>query len=621
MADEQVIAAMTDALVHRGPDDSGLHLDVRAGVALGHRRLAIIDLSSAGRQPMSYDAGRYWITYNGEVYNYRELRRELEGQGHTFRTQTDTEVVLAAYAQWGEECLHRFRGMFAFAIYDSAAGDGSESAAGAGRVFLARDRFGIKPVYYSSRPGAFVFASELKAMLASGLVSRRVDRQAIWDYLSLGSVPQPRTILADVKCLLPGHAMYLDLHGAVVCEFEYWDIADAASALAADGRVPDRQAATAELQRQLDEATRFHMVADVPVGAFLSGGIDSSAMVGLMSRHVSRPIKTFTVGFENASPQADELKWAALAAERFGTEHTEVIITDNAIADCYDDIVRSIDQPSLDGANTYLVSRAASTSVKVALSGLGGDELFAGYSHFRRHLVAARLRRNHRAWAPLWRASRCLPDRFRHNLMLPALTPLERHATVRCHAYERDKAALTSTQFRSGIDLRPLTDFYTRHWRDELDTVTQLSYTELNGYMAHTLLRDVDAMSMAHSLEVRPILLDHVLATFAFMLPAAYKLGPDGSKSILTDALRDLLPTEILERGKRGFELPLLRWLAGPLRDRALGALASASAAAIFAPAFLRRARGQVAAPGRRDTRLWPYVILLEWLESNRCTL
>jgi asparagine synthase (glutamine-hydrolysing) len=582
----RVAAAMGDALAHRGPDDSGLFED--AGVAFAFRRLSIIDLTPCGHQPMPYANGRYWIVFNGEIYNFAELRRDLETQGHRFVSHSDTEVILAGYAQWGEEVVQRLRGMFAFAIYDRD--DAS--------LFLARDRFGIKPLYFTTRGSTFLFASELKAMLAAG-VSPRLDLEAFWFYVSLGSVPQPHSALAGVEMLPAGNVMRVrrDLEYSTR---RYWDLADAPPVDVKPADAPRR------LRALLEEATRLHMVADVPVGAFLSGGIDSTAVVGLMTRASGQRIRTFSVGFADGDGSvADERAWARLAAQRFGSVHSDVVVTGEEVAAQFDHLVRAVDQPSLDGTNTYLVSQAASRELKVALSGLGGDELFAGYPHFRRLHRAGRLSR----WSNILRY---VPARFLHDRELIAMSPAERYATLRVLADDEAKRAIVHPDLDRGI---PLAALYTLDGARGRDAVAQTTYVETRRYLADTLLRDADAMAMAWSLEVRPVLLDHKLAEFAFGLPASLKLGKI-NKPVLVDAVRDLLPPELLSRKKTGFELPLQSWLIGPLRERALDAFASEAARTLFARPYLVETTAMLRERRRPPLRTWAYLVLVEWVRA-----
>jgi len=414
--------------------------------------------------------------------------------------------------------------------------------------------------------------------------------------------------------------MRVGLDGTVRRVWRWWRLSAAAALHSAAAAALDFDAAAAALRQRLEEATRYHLVADVPVGAFLSGGIDSAAMVALMGRALGSPIRTFTVGFQPNHGDLDESQAAAITARELGSEHYALVVTDGDAAAAFDQVVDALDQPSMDGANTWFVAQAAARHTKVVLTGLGGDELFAGYPHFRRHRLAARLRALTPLPDVLWRPLRILPDRFRHNLMLPALSESERFATLRCLMTERAKAGALAAGFCEGFAPDPLERLATIGEGGPADPVNRLSQVELEGYMARTLLRDGDVMSMAHGLEVRPILLDHELAAFAFALPGAYKLRDGRGKAVFTAALRGLLPAAVMARPKRGFELPLLRWLSGPLRERADAAFAAASSRNVFAAPFLEDCRRRLRQPGPHDFRLWPYVILLEWLRRSHGT-
>jgi asparagine synthase (glutamine-hydrolysing) len=617
LADRKVVTAMNDAMSHRGPDDHGVYIDEKHSVALGHRRLSILDLSPTGHQPMSYRNGRYWAVFNGEIYNFAEIRDQLVSLGHSFISRSDTEVLLASYAQWGAACVSRLRGMFVFAIYDR----GDDASAGP-TLCLARDRLGIKPLYYSIRDGRMVFASEIKGLLASGMVSRRVDRQSIWEFLSLGSVPQPGTILAEAKALMPGHVMTVTLPLEIKIT-RYWDIADDSARSFPEAKSLAVEDARLKLRGLLDDAAKLHLLADVPVGAFLSGGIDSTAVVGLMIRATGQPIKTFAVGFESNAQHENELAWAKVAAKSFHSDHTEVVVTGAEVAGQYDDLVHAIDQPSLDGTNTYLVSRAAGRSVKVALSGLGGDELFAGYPHFREFSSAARWD-SRLQWLGV-RGKRAflqaVPGRLLSKKQMLLAERGVRYATLRSLCSDEQKQAIAATGLMDGVSRTAAKDLYGQWLRPELGAVAETSYVELRGYLPNTLLRDVDAMAMANSLEVRPVLLDHVVAEFVFALPDSVKLGDGENKPALVAAVRDLLPEEIVRRKKTGFELPLTEWLAGPLRERALAAFSSPPARAIFSPEFLTQAMRQLSAQSRPPISLWAYLMLVEWLGAHSVEL
>ena len=591
----QAAALMSDALAHRGPDDNGIFLG--EGIALVHRRLSIIDVSASGHQPMSYAQGRYTIVYNGEIYNFRDLRHELESLGQQFVSQSDTEVLLAAYAQWGKDAVRRLLGMFAFAIHDLHKRE----------LFLARDRFGIKPLYFARAGSSLLFASELKALLASGLVQRRLDREAFGFYTSLGSVPQPRTALSGVEVLPAAHTMLVgpDLS---VRTTRYWDLAQESHSWRAEVNRLDSHSAPLRLRELLEEATRLHMIADVPVGAFLSGGIDSTAVVGLMTRAGGQRIRTFSVGFADDDSVTDEREWARLAANHFGSDHTEVVIKGQDVAAEFDQLLHAIDQPSLDGTNTYLVSKAASQHLKVALSGLGGDELFAGYPHFGRLRRAANFRIPRRI-------ARHIPGRLLHDRDLIAAAPAERYATLRNLANDHEKLAIINREL--GIRHAPLAQLYAPLLGHDRSSVAQTTYVETNRYLTDTLLRDADAMSMSHSLEVRPVLLDHRLAEFAYALPDKLKLGAV-NKPVLVDAVRDLLPPALITRKKTGFELPLQSWLVGPLRERSIDAFSSDTARSLFAGPFLEATIAGLRVREKPLLRVWSYLILIEWARAHR---
>ncbi|MFT5175252.1 MAG: asparagine synthase (glutamine-hydrolyzing), partial [Gammaproteobacteria bacterium] len=522
----------------------------------------------------------------------------------------DTQVLLAAYAQWGAQCLHRLDGMFAFAIHDRDAHGAS--------LFLARDRLGIKPLYYCMRDGDFLFASELKALLASERVARTLDPSSLGHYLSLGAMAQPATAIVGVHMLAPGHYLHVTC-GESPIPRRYWELADAAPWNDSSMQRLDREEASAQVRRLLDDATRRHLVADVDVGAFLSGGMDSSAIVALMSPLHSAPIKTFSVGFEN-SGDVDERIWARRVAERFETDHSEVVVTGDQVAAQFDRIISSLDQPSLDGTNTWLVAQAAGVSVKVALSGVGGDELFAGYEHFRSLLMAERYAPCMAWLTPRLRTAltRILPRRVRAGSALLGLSREQRFQSLRNLDVGGEFA---SERLRTHRAHHALAGVYAPWMRADMDTLRQTSYLEVRGYLLNTLLRDIDAMAMAHSLEVRPLLLDHHLVEYVFALPSRLKVAAHVNKPLLADAVRDLLPQELLRRRKRGFELPLLQWLNGPLRARASAAFNTEQARSVFAPRFLRNLTTQLRDGQCNSIGAWAWFCLLEWMQAQRCTL
>jgi asparagine synthase (glutamine-hydrolysing) len=587
---EAVARRMTEALRHRGPDDDGLLAAPYA--ALGMRRLSIIDLPG-GHQPVFNEAGNVAVVFNGEIYNFRQLRKTLEGRGHAFRTRSDTEVIVHAYEEWGEQCLQELRGMFAFAVWDArpsstsggASGGVSEDAARGARIFLARDPLGIKPLYYTYADGVFLFASEVRALIASGCVASRVSPDSLEAYLLFGSVAEPSTLVEGVFSIPPGHCVTLTANAppAQLTPKPYWNFPG--TALDADGPQPDNLIdAARKLRPLLEEAVRDHLIADVPLGVFLSSGLDSTALVALASRSQS-DLRTFTVVFPEQ--RFSEAKISRQTARHFKTRHEEVLLTPDQVLAQLDDAVSALDQPTMDGLNTYFVSRAAhQAGLKVALSGLGGDELFGGYSTFRtvpRAVFAAHIGR----WVPeplrrlaanvavkiasgdavrkaaaAWRS----PDDFPHAYYFTRLL----------FTYSRVRRLLApyleSTETR-GNEREPDSP-WRRRMQDttrqagRLDSFNAVSCFELQSYMVNTLLRDTDAVSMANSLEVRVPLLDQRVVEFVARLPKRAKYRAGAPKALLVEALSDLLPEEVVGQPKRTFTLPWDLWLRGPLGVR-----------------------------------------------------
>lgn len=561
-ADAALGRRVADCLQHRGPDDSGVWASDRGTpVTLASTRLSIIDLSPAGHMPMHSADGRMVIVYNGEIYNFRELRAELEGRGEIFQSQSDTEVLLAAYRCWGTHCVQRLRGMFAFAIWDMDKQ----------QLFAARDRLGIKPLYWTESVRGLAIASELKGLLAGGLAPRELDLQALHHYLTFYCVPPPHTMLAGVQALLPGHS--LTWQAGRVSVQQYWDL----PATHTHRQPADHEEARRELHRLLEESIRLHMIADVPVGAFLSGGMDSSAVVALMTRISGARLKTFSVGFQAEGRQIDERSFARQVAARYDTDHAEVVVDGGQVAAQLAQFVRAMDQPTGDGLNTFLVSQAAAQHVKVALSGLGGDELFAGYSQFRYLQQAdglARWWQNTPRW--LQAAARSGSRLVAAAAGRPAIAGvpawlsgdfLSRYLRTRTLFDEDHKLRLYAGKLRHSANVVSSSDALTAYCdANEMNVINKVTRLELKGYMAHMLLRDTDAMSMAHSLEVRVPLIDHQLVEFAVGLPAESKMRGGRPKAILADALADVLPPAVLARRKQGFEIPLGSWLRNELR-------------------------------------------------------
>jgi asparagine synthase (glutamine-hydrolysing) len=562
---EHRLACMSSALIHRGPDDAGVSLwPERENIpyaAFAHRRLSIIDLSEAGHQPMSTPDGRFSIIFNGEIYNYRTLRKELETEGVRFISNTDTEVLLQLYARRGAECLRWLRGMFAFAVRNSETGE----------IFIARDHLGIKPLYYYQTEKSFIFASEVRALLASGIVPRRLSRAGLISYLQNGSVASPETIIEDIRLLRPGH--YLTITPGANCTLGVSEVSYTEEWFQSEATLSglDRTSAVEALSEALKESVRLHIVSDVPLGPFLSGGIDSSAIVALMSQVSDARPKTFSVVF--AEKRFSEAVHARRVAQKFDTEHHEIHLGEQQLFDMLPAAIAAEDQPTMDGINTYVVSKAVrDAGITVALSGLGGDELFAGYPTFRRALRLQSVARfpgslrqgisslGERVW------NRSVQHKKLWQLLASDGSPGMAYSVSRqlfpVHEVEPLLSESLGFIHAASINLAALEEGLS-----EDDPINAVSVCELRGYMANTLLRDTDCMSMAHSLEVRVPFVDVEIVRFVLSLPGAWKLNGGRPKPLLQDALGDLLPPEVAHRPKMGFTLPFEEWMQSRLRD------------------------------------------------------
>ncbi|MBL9216341.1 MAG: asparagine synthase (glutamine-hydrolyzing) [Opitutaceae bacterium] len=597
----EAVGRMVDRQRHRGPDDRGLVSDGPA--TLGMCRLAIIDPAN-GRQPMTSPDGRFTVVFNGAIYNYRELQPALAAAGWVFRTQCDTEVLLAAYARHGAACLHQLRGMFAFAVWDARERT----------LFAARDPLGIKPLYYARLPGTGVaFASEIHALLAAGQVPRTLDPQSAGEFLAWFSVPAPRTIYQGISSLLPGHSLTRDAAGRI--GIQAWWRLPAPQGAAPAGSYHDF---IQGLRHQLEDSIRAHRVADVPVGAFLSGGMDSAAVVGLMARGGARRLRTFTLTFGEAG--YSEEAGARAAAQAFGTEHHEERITGARVAADLPRILAALDQPTGDGINTYYASATARRGgVTVALSGLGGDELFGGYPSFRDLPRLQRL-------LPLWRRlpaglrarvvrglaarpgtrARKLADFLAHARDLHELAALQRRVLP-----ESSRLPLLAPEARATAErlgpLHPRLDEFAAELIGA-DPFQVISAWELRTYMADVLLRDSDVFSMAHSLELRVPFVDRPLLEWLWPQPDYFKHDPRQPKRALADATADLLPAALRHRPKQGFTLPFARWMLAELRPFLEDTFAPASLAACpwLEPAAVRGLWQAYTAT--RDPRAWSRV-------------
>ncbi len=578
---------MVTAMHHRGPDDRGVYTD--SCVSIGMARLAVIDLNPTGHQPMSNLEQTVWIVYNGEVYNFREQREHLEKMGCRFLSTSDTEVLLQLYEQYGDDFLLRLRGMFALAIYDKRRGPGKE------RLLLARDPLGIKPLLYVEQGATLLFASELKALLASGSISREIDPVALRLLLTFGSVYQPYTMLKDVRALLPAHRLIVE-NGQKRVE-RYWSLGTDRYAGLKNAAYEEQVQAVKDA---VAESLKLQLISDVPLGAFLSGGVDSSILVALMARQAGDRVKTFSVGFDREGAACDESTEAARTAKFLGTDHSHVLVTGRDVRARISHIASSLDQPTVDGVNSYFISWAARQAVTVAISGTGGDEMFAGYPWFQ-SMEADSLQRHHwhtrmfswlarqRVFDPLLARSRGAElYRARVQAGFLSLYSMQYHifnSLGAARLLEPGLRAPAKAGTAEHFDLQQI---------DELSSasvIERVSALCLRGYTGNQLLRDIDAASMAHSLEVRVPYLDPLIADLTLSLPSKSKSGAgdisnpawantyrySGAKRILIDAGRSLLPPDFDIQPKRGFTMPFDVWLAGPLNEVMSDALSETS--------------------------------------------
>jgi asparagine synthase (glutamine-hydrolysing) len=549
---------MNGAIAHRGPDAEGFWNDDYC--YLGHRRLSIIDLSDAGNQPFFSEDKRYVLVYNGEIYNYKDIRLELQRAEHgtksipyIFKTDTDTEVVLAAFMRWGKDCVKRLNGMFAFSIWDKQEQ----------KLLIARDRLGIKPLYYSYEQDVLVFASEIRAVLSSGLIERKLNLNSVGEFVQYATVYAPNTILRDVSMLMPGHLLECE-DGKIQME-KYWDI----NQFTKSKEDLTYQETCNRINQLLVASVERRMVADVPFGAFLSGGIDSSAVVGLMSKVTSEKIKTFNVSFDES--EFSEAEYARQISQKFNTDHHEIKLTPDDFLKQLPEALNSIDHPSGDGANSYIVSKATKNAgITMALSGLGGDELFAGYDIFKRYYEL-----NRKGWLNLIPAKGLLGkllaakkksvqgDKTAEILNLDTITALNAYPINRKLFNQKDFHSLMKEHFNDKNFLKTIIH---KIEVDKDHVLSKVSLLEIQTYMQNVLLRDTDQMSMAVALEVRVPFLDFKLVEFVLGVKDAFKY-PHSQKKLLTDSLGDLLPENIINRPKMGFMLPWKDWLKGDLKD------------------------------------------------------
>jgi asparagine synthase (glutamine-hydrolysing) len=509
---------------------------------------------------MTNEDGTVWITFNGEIYNYKSINNILVSKGHVFRSNCDTETIIHAYEEFGADCVQHLRGMFSFAIWDKKRK----------RFFAAVDRLRIKPLYYTVSGGTFLFASELKSILSSGLAKANLNYEAIHHYLSLQAVPVPMTIYENIFTLPGGHR--IEISDGQVAVSRYWDIPHEESV-----EIHDEAFYKKHLRELLCEAVELRLMSDVPLGAFLSGGIDSTAIVAIMSQLIKEPVRTFSIGYDVGGSDYDDTYYAKLVSKKFGTEHKMQNVSADDVLTDLPDFLYYLDQPSSDAINSYFVSKLAADDITVVLCGQGGDELFAGYSSFR---LLQKFMERDAQWERLPAAVRNsiglslrnLPNGLRGASPVQKMSRfldeygsfLKKYARIRMELYESEKRGMYSESFTAqlnGADTNKIYESYYKNLPPHLDALNKVSYLDLKTHLGDILMRDVDVMSMAFSLETRVPLIDHKLVEFASTIPASLKLKNGISKYIFIESIRDLLPTEVVERKKLGFNFPFAIWL------------------------------------------------------------
>lgn len=614
---EDILLGMRDILAHRGPDDAGVYISPDKKAGLAHRRLSIIDLSEAAHQPMCNENGTIWITYNGEIYNYREMSSNLKTSGHVFKSNSDIEVIIHGYEEWGiERLLKRLRGMFAFAIYDSRPNSNTPRSmphAPGSKLLIVRDRLGIKPLYYSYSNGTVVFASEIKTISASNLVSKEIDSQAVALFLFYGSIPPPKTIYKEISALEPGHFLIIDEKG--LRNDRYYDLKNAFLDTSLMG-ISEEEAAE-RVRSCLIDTIKCHLVSDVPVGAFLSGGIDSTSIVALMREAEHRPIKTVSVIFPDTP--YDEGKYSKIAAQSFNTDHVEIEINGKDIINHMEKIFSAMDQPTIDGVNTYFVSWAtAQAGLKVAMSGIGGDEIFWGYPSFtqipRLHNLLKFL-----SLIPLGKKTARFILRNSNSSRGAKLSSMLSNDSSLSEIYLTYRGLFTREQIQELLhpdsdreimkEVKPVS--YLQECSGINNNSNQVSLLETTSYMANQLLRDTDVFSMTHSLEVRVPFVDHTLIELLAKLPVGYKIKKDMPKRLLIKALNNKLPDEIVHRPKMGFTFPFDLWMRNELKGFIEERLNNSSA---FKKSYITKLLDGFYNHKVHWSRVWSLLVLTHWL-------
>lgn len=599
---QQLIRPMMEAMKHRGPDAEGTYVD--DGVAFGQVRLSIIDLSAVADQPMYDPDGRYVIIFNGEIYNYQEVRAQID---YDWKTNSDTEVILVAYKKYGKACLDKLNGMFAFLIWDKQEKE----------VFMARDRMGIKPLHYSIQNKVMYFGSEIRSVLASGSVPRKIDRQGLCEYLSRIAVKTPRTILSDVRQLLPGH--YAIFKNGILKTEQYWSMLKPLDPDKRPKSIDEAQAKTLEL---FEQSIRRRMVADVKVGAFLSGGIDSSAAVASMATQSKTPVSTFSIIFNEK--EFDESTYARIIADKYGAEHTEILLEPKMLIDELPNFFRDLDTPTVDGINTYLVSKLVKqTGIKVVLTGLGGDELFAGYKNFQRWMKFKKY--GFLITNPFSKLLVNLALKVKPTRALSKIYDLQQSSQKGFTAfYGNSRRIFLKHELKKLLDSPecPEVDNWVNLDSDIIKTypaLSQYSVGEMSNYTLDVLIKDTDQMSMAWALEVREPFFDYELIEYVLNVPDEFKFDPETPKSLLVKAMGDRLPQDIVYRPKKGFSFPWDYWMRNELKSYCQSAIEKLETKGLFKKGSLIDYWNRFLNNDKNITwtHVWAFVVLQNWMENN----
>ena len=558
---KEAIEKMNQAQSRRGPDDEGIFIDAKNGLSFGHRRLAILDLSKAGRQPMVWrnkDKTEFWITYNGEIYNFLELKKDLEQKGYKFKTQTDTEVILASYAEYGEKSFSMFRGMFVFGLWDGRKK----------RLFLVKDRYGIKPLYYYNDNEKLIFASAVKTIVKSGLISVQKNSKAFIGFLLFGSVPLPMTTIKNVLAIPAGHYLECDAANKIKL-VQYYDPLDFYQHKTSENSY---QSASLGIRRLLEESVNLHLISDAPLGVFLSGGLDSSVLAALAARNRGKPITTLSVIFDEK--EFSEEYYSDLIAKKIGSDHRKIKIAKQDFQESFEEIFEAMDQPTVDGVNTFFIAKAAKRAgLKTVLSGLGSDEIFCGYPSFKKAEALRKIQNLPKFLKPSLDLMSLIGGRYQKLGYLKNNDILSFYLAIRGLFMPQEAAEIldiNESEIKNFLE-----EFYSQsgYFRGRangsegisalasLRPVDLLSYMELKFYLQNQLLKDTDFMSMRHSVEVRVPFLDHKLVEYVSGLPAELKLNKKLNKPLLVKSAGDLLPQEIFTRPKMGFTFPFQKWL------------------------------------------------------------